>query len=87
MPLDWDILDSEERAQAILDNIEGLYDKDVAALLEDWKQGYFDLGDETLVGSLARLTQMAQDCVTKRSGLPSGRERARANLVRKGLVK
>ena len=87
MPLGWDNLDAEERAQAVLDNIEGLYDEDVAALFEDWKQGYFDVGDEALVESLARLTRSSIDRVAERVGLPSGRERARASLARKGLLK
>ena len=87
MPLDWDILDAEERAQVVLDSVEGLYDNDITTLLEDWKQGYFDEGDVSLADSLSHLTQMAQDCVARRVGLPDSRARARANLARKGLLK
>ena len=78
MPLDWGKLDFEERAQAVLANVEGLDDAEISSVYEAWRQ----LGSE----SLDALVLMALDLLSSKRGRPSSRERARARLVRKGTI-
>lgn len=78
MPLDWGMLDFEERAQAVLANVEGLDDAEISSVYEEWRQ----LGSE----NLDTLVLMALDLLSSKRGRPSSRERARARLVRKGTI-
>jgi len=78
MPLDWVKLDFEERAQAVLADIEGLDDAEISSVYEEWRSsGSEDINDLILV---------ALDMISQKSGRPSGRERARASLRRRGII-
>lgn len=77
MPLDWANMNSRERAQAILDDIEGLDDSDVQEILAEW-QGL----DETE----NVLTRMALDRVASKHGGMTSKQRARASLRRRGVI-
>jgi len=84
MPLDWMHLEVEERAQAVLDDIEGLDDAEVQSLLEEWRNlGYGPLEENA---SLSELTRLALDVVARKNGAPTSRERARARLKRRGVI-
>jgi len=78
MPLNWDKLGFEERAQAVLANIEGLDDAEISSAYEEWKKSGSESFDDLAFTALDLLAQ-------KRGGL-SGRQRARAALVRRGIL-
>lgn len=78
MPLDWWNMDAEERAQAILDDIEGLSDADVQSILSAWKEAGTE--SETL------LIRMAMDRLAEIGGAPTCAQRARASLKRRGVI-
>jgi hypothetical protein len=71
-------IDFEERAQAVLANVEGLDDAEISSVYEEWRQ----LGSE----NLDALVLMALDLLSSKRGLPSSRERARARLRRQGTI-
>jgi len=77
MPIDWMPLSEEERAKYVLDNIEGIDDIEVQELFDEWK------GSED---SLNELTRNALDRIARKSGTPTSKERARASLVRRGVL-
>jgi len=84
MPLDWVHLQNEERAQAILDDIEGLDDSEVQELLREWKDLGIDPLDEQR--SFSALTRLALDRLATKNGAPTSRERARTRLRRRGVI-
>jgi len=81
VPLDWMHLEGEEKAQAILDDIEGLEDAEVQSLLEEWRE--LEGSDDS---KLSDLTRLALDFLARKSGAPTSRERARASLQRRGVI-
>src|SRR4030066_1619598 len=55
VPLDWMHLELEGKAQAILDDIEGLEDAEVQSLLEEWRElEGSDRSEERRVGKECR---------------------------------
>ncbi len=84
MPIDWMHLEIEGRAQAILDDIEGLDDAEVKNLLDEWRGlGYGPLEENA---SLTELTRLALDVLARKNGAPTSRERARSRLQRRGVI-
>lgn len=84
MPLDWFHLGLEEKAQAILDDIEGLTDAEILLLLEEWRGlDYSPLDSDSW---LSELTRMAADKIAAKAGAPTARERARSRLKRAGTI-
>jgi len=84
MPLDWVHLQLEEKAQAVLDDIEGLDDSEVASLLQRWSDLEWDPLDAE--GALAELCRVALDTVAAKNGTPTSRDRAKARLRRRGVI-
>ena len=78
MPLNWGRLGFEERAQAVLDNIEGLDDAELSSVLEEWHQSQSE--------SLDDLARLALDSLAHKRGGLSSKERARASLRRRGIL-
>jgi len=81
VPLDWMHLQIEEKAQAILDDIEGLEDAEVQSLLEEWRE--LEGSDDS---KLSDVTRLALDFLARKNGAPTSRERARASLQRRGVI-
>jgi len=81
VPLDWMHLELEEKAQAILDDIEGLEDAEVQSLLEEWRE--LEGSDDS---KLSDVTRLALDFLARKNGAPTSRERARARLQRRGVI-
>jgi len=78
MPLDWDRLDFEERAQAVLANIEGLDDAELSSVYEEWRHSRSESFDD--------LTRLALDALAQKRGGLSSQGRARASLRRRGIL-
>lgn len=78
MPLNWDKLGFEERAQAVLANIEGLDDAEISSAYEGWKKSGSESFDD--------LAWTALDLLALKRGGPSGWQRAKASLLRRGIL-
>jgi len=78
MPLDWAKLDFEERAQAVLANIEGLDDAELSRVYEEWRQSQSESFDD--------LARIALELLAHKRGGLSAKERARASLRRRGVI-
>jgi hypothetical protein len=81
MPLDWFHLDAEGKAQAVLDDIEGLDERELQTLLAQWRE-LDEVGDR----ALASLQRMALDCIARKRGTPTSGDRARIRLQRRGVI-
>lgn len=78
MPLNWAKFDFEERAQAVLANIEGLDDAEISSAYEEWRLSRSEDFDV--------LASIALDLLARKRGGLSAKERARASLRRRGVI-
>ena len=84
MPIAWEVLSQEERAQAVLDDIDGLTETDFQELLQEF--GEMENVDTDAERAMAELASRAQDRVFHKVGALTCKERARSRLQRRGVI-
>ena len=68
MPVDWKQLSGFERAEKILQNINGLTNEDIQAIYDEWSQMTFEPSVTGIIRSEAELQSIAMRYVLQRSG-------------------
>lgn len=82
MPVDWKQLSGFERAEMILENIDGLTNEDIQAVYDEWSQMTFEPTVTGIIQSEVELQRIGIEYVLKRTGKWEAElERRRGNLA------
>ena len=77
MPVDWKQLSGFERAEKILENIDGLHNEDIQACYDEWSEMTFEPTAIGIIQSEAVLQQIGVKHLLKRLGKWEAEEQRR----------